>query len=269
MERFSMNVIQPDQQETRVESCAQHGKFESKAVYGPMGKIVMWTKCSQCKQIDKENQVQKELDEARQAKTDRLHAKLKRAGIPARFLDKSFSDYKITNEKQARQVAKCQKYAERFELVLKNGISLLMIGNSGTGKNHLAMAIANSIIKRGYTTHYDDVYMMLSDIKHAQKSSEEKETDAIRALSVPDLLIIDEVGDQVGSESDKRLLNKIVNQRYADNKPIILISNKDEEEVKKVLGTRIINRLRENSGRIILFDWKGHRGNIKCDEIWQ
>lgn len=253
----------------RMENCSDHGQYESQPFVNPFtDKIMHWSKCPQCAKIEEEEKRRREAEERKQEKLDRLHSKLKRAGIPARFLDKTFADYQTSNDRQARVMAKCQKYAERFELVLEKGVCMALIGNSGTGKNHLAMSIANQIIRAGYTAHYDDVYMLLSDIKHAQKNSEERETAAIKALSEPDLLIIDEVGDQVGSDADKRLLNKIFNQRYADKRPTIILSNLTVDELKTVLGTRIINRLSENSGRILVFDWESHRGKIKCDDIW-
>ena len=42
----------------------------------------------------------------------------------------------------------------------------------------------------------------------------------------PDLLILDEVGVQFGSETEKMILFEIINGRYEQLKPTIVISNR-------------------------------------------
>jgi len=250
-------------------TCEEHGEFESNAILHPIdpNKIMMWTGCPQCSEIRQKKEEERKRAEDEQLKLDRINNRLKGAGIPPRFLNKRFNDYIVTTDKQAKVKSHCERYADRFDIALKNGVCLAMIGNSGSGKNHLAMSIANEVVRKKYTAHYVDAYMMLSDVKHAQQSSDERETQAIKNLSLPDLLIIDEVGDQVGSDADKRLLNKIINNRYNDNKPIIILSNLNGNELKQFLGTRITTRFSENSGKILLFDWPNYRGNIKSN-LW-
>lgn len=74
-----------------------------------------------------------------------------------------------------------------------------------------------------------------------------------------DLLIIDEVGVQFGSESEKIILFEIINERYEQMKPTILISNLSEDELSRYVGERIIDRMREGKGAVINFDWESYR----------
>ncbi len=76
----------------------------------------------------------------------------------------------------------------------------------------------------------------------------------------PDLLILDEVGVQFGSDTEKLILFDVLNERYERRRPTILMTNLTLEEVADFLGDRIIDRLREDGGEFIPFDWESHRG---------
>jgi DNA replication protein DnaC len=73
------------------------------------------------------------------------------------------------------------------------------------------------------------------------------------------LLIIDEVGVQYGTEGEQVIMFDIINRRYRDAMPTILITNLGKEGFKKYLGERSFDRLREN-GIWVPFDWESHRG---------
>ena len=93
------------------------------------------------------------------------------------------------------------------------------------------------------------------------KNSEESETQAIDAFIWPDLLVLDEIGVQFGSETEKQLLFDILNERYEKRKPTILISNLPLKEVVAFIGERVFDRMKEDSGQSLVFNWSSHRGN--------
>ena len=74
----------------------------------------------------------------------------------------------------------------------------------------------------------------------------------------PDLLILDEVGVQFGSETEKMILFEIINGRYEQLKPTIVISNL-ADALTDYLGERVVDRLREGGGRMLIFDWPSYR----------
>jgi len=90
--------------------------------------------------------------------------------------------------------------------------------------------------------------------------SGENESQAVRAFTLPDLLILDEVGIQAGTEFEKNILFDLLNARYERRKPTILISNLEIDEVREFLGERVFDRLREDGGEVIPFTWESHRG---------
>lgn len=75
----------------------------------------------------------------------------------------------------------------------------------------------------------------------------------------PDLLILDEVGVQFGSDTEKLMLFDILNERYERRHPTILMSNLPRDEVSAYLGERVFDRLREDGGEFISFTWESHR----------
>ncbi|MCV4933178.1 ATP-binding protein, partial [Escherichia coli] len=78
------------------------------------------------------------------------------------------------------------------------GTGLVMTGNCGTGKNHLAVAMAKSII-RGHLAKVEitDVMRLTRAVKSTWRhNAEMTEEDVIERFASLDLLIIDEVGVQ-------------------------------------------------------------------------
>jgi DNA replication protein DnaC len=74
------------------------------------------------------------------------------------------------------------------------------------------------------------------------------------------LLIIDEIGVQFGSPFETNLMFDILNERYEKLRPTLLLSNLTAPEIKAFLGERIYDRLREDGGQFVPFDWQSHRG---------
>ena len=80
-----------------------------------------------------------------------------------------------------------------------------------------------------------------------------------------DLLVLDEVGVQFDSDSEKLIMFDVINGRYNDLKSTIVISNYPitakgkSPSVASVLGERNMDRLRENGGKLVTFDWESHR----------
>jgi DNA replication protein DnaC len=94
------------------------------------------------------------------------------------------------------------------------------------------------------------------------KEAEKTETEAIAMLTAPDLLILDEVGVQFGSETEKLILFDVLNERYEKRLPTLLLSNLDLGGVRTYLGERVFDRLREDGGEVVIFDWQSHRGRV-------
>jgi DNA replication protein DnaC len=93
-----------------------------------------------------------------------------------------------------------------------------------------------------------------------QRDSDRSEAKVIQEYTNYDLLILDEVGVQFGSDGELTQLTDLIDRRYRDLKPTLVISNCDAEGLERFLGQRAVDRFSENGGRIVVFDWKSWRG---------
>lgn len=181
-----------------------------------------------------------------------------RSLIPKRFVDKRFDNYQALSDAQDKALRICVAYAERFSERFEQGSSLVMCGRPGTGKTHLACAVANHLIHEcGLSPVFMTVIEAIRKVKNTYGTSV-SEQSVLDAFCNPALLILDEVGVQFGTDTEKNILFEIINNRYKDLKPTILISNLSVKELTNYVGERVIDRMRDN-GAVIGFDWDSYR----------
>jgi len=242
------------------QDCEVHGQYISKNYFGQI-----WGKCPDCSKQEAEARIEREKAEGEAQKKERAiklwAAKIGHAQIPERFRDRTLNSYIAKNPGQETALAFAQDYANNFEEICKTGRSVIFVGKPGTGKTHLAIGIALQIMVR-HTVLFTTVQRAIRRVKDTwTKGSEESETDAINAIAFPDLLIMDEVGVQFGSEFERQIMFDVLNERYEKRKPSILLSNIPPSELGTYLGDRVTDRLREDGGKMIAFDWESYRRN--------
>lgn len=206
-----------------------------------------------CLKCNEERELLRKLEE-KESKENEVRERIRKSNIPKRFMEKTFENYIIEKEKQRHAI----NIIKRF---LKNSRSpgLILIGKKGTGKNHLACAAAKEYCKQG-SVHFTEIIKLIRNIKNSwNKESDINEIEIMRKVRNYGLLVIDEIGVQFGSETEKILITEIINDRYNDLKPTILIGNLTINELEKTIGERGIDRFREG-GRVVVFDWKSYRG---------
>jgi DNA replication protein DnaC len=240
--------------------CERHGAFAIQAVE-MLGVKLRRSMCPTCIAEDHAAEAARKLQEQAEAAKRRWEAKIGQAGIPERFRDRSLDAYVATADGQKRALAFARSYADGFCEPANAGKSALFLGLPGTGKTHLAIGVALQIMAEGKTAMFATVMRAIRTIKDTwRKGADTSEAEAIKALVFPDLLILDEIGIQFGSDAEKLLLFDVLNERYERRRPTILLSNLTAKEVSGYLGERIMDRLREDGGEVIVFDWESHRG---------
>jgi DNA replication protein DnaC len=91
------------------------------------------------------------------------------------------------------------------------------------------------------------------------KDAEISEDEFIKRMLNLDLLVIDEIGLQKNTDSEKLVLNQIIDQRVSRLKSTGILTNLGGEDLTKFLGVRIISRLKMNNGQWIVFNWEDYR----------
>lgn len=178
-------------------------------------------------------------------------------GVGKRFADATFENYISMGDEQD-EVFKYLKDEYAYPA------SLLLLGGVGTGKTHLACSLLKRIyFELGGVVRYITAYDMLLCVKETwggDEDRDETERDVINYFGREvDFLVIDEIGKTFGSDTEKILFFEILDRRYRACKPTVLCSNCGYGDLKDVLGVSVLDRLREDGGKVLLLNWESHR----------
>lgn len=203
----------------------------------------------------------------------RRRSGLAACGIPPRFLGADFAGYVVGNAAgdEAGGAAKargkvldvCRAYAARFREHAALGRSLIFTGAPGTGKTMLACIIAKAVIEGGGTAKYAAAYRLASEVKDTYGRPGVGEREVFARYVAPDLLVLDEIGMQYGTDAERLALWEVLNGRYEAVRPSVLISNLTPPEMAAYVGDRVLDRMRENGGAVLAFTWESFRGREK------
>jgi len=175
-------------------------------------------------------------------------------------------DFSAENEKQKSILKDCIDFVRG-----EYSVGLIMLGKNGTGKSMLSSMILKELIIRephislGYGLSsqrrlYTEAIKVIRAIKDTwRNASTISEQDAINRFISPEVLVIDEIGVQYGSDTEAQFLTEIINDRYNQQKRTILCGNLTLPELSNTIGERAIDRFREG-GKVLVFDWDGYRG---------
>lgn len=185
------------------------------------------TKCPLCNgygmiQVKKEDgsTVFKECECSKKEKLDRMW---QNSGINTENLDKTFTNFECWNQKSKELKEKAANYYLEFDKIRKDRRnSILLCGNPGSGKTHIALAIANNMLKK---KKLRVVYMSYRDIITKIKQNmidEEYYRKTLSKYQLAEVLLIDDLFKGKINETDINIMFEIVNYRYLNNLPMLI-----------------------------------------------
>ena len=191
---------------------------------------------------------------------ERTERELKRSMIPPRFQNKNLESYETPNTWQVKAKTTIQNYIDNLDENLEKGRNIILIGGVGTGKTHLSIGLLKAVIENGGIGMFitaSDLFMNIRDTW--TRSSEITTLDRVQQFVDLDLLVIDEIGVQRGTDNEREILFSIINSRYNNLKPTVLLSNLSLKEVRAYIGERTFDRLKEDGGQIVVLNGESYR----------
>ena len=180
---------------------------------------------------------------------------LEGSGISEAFLKKTFDNFRPTHRETANAKQMAMDYVRNFNDIRdteKNSIAFL--GQVGSGKTHLSVAIANELMKLGIGVRYMQYREDITRLKQVvnDEINYAREINKYKSASV---LLIDDLyksatyrtrsGYEVLNDADERAMFEIINYRYFKNAPMIISSELSIERLLSLdegLNSRIIDR---------------------------
>jgi len=139
---------------------------------------------------------------------------------------------------------------------IENAFNLVLIGDTGLGKSHIAAAICYEAVLRGYPTAFITAFDLVSRIHKAHNPA--SKIDFYAKLRV---LCIDEIGYIYHKKEDTDILFQIISKRN-EILPTIVTTNLAPKEWGSIFSataaSAILDRLSFN-GRFITFEGRSYR----------
>jgi DNA replication protein DnaC len=164
------------------------------------------------------------LDRERRATERRIH----QARFPVvKSLDSfQFLALPALNKTLVLELARCEFLARRE--------NVLLLGNSGTGKTHVALALGLAACQRGHRVRFTTAAALVHELMEARV--EKRLLRFQKQMASYELLIVDELGFVPLSKTGAELLFEVFSQRY-ERTSTLVTSNLPFQEWTEVLGS--------------------------------
>lgn len=150
------------------------------------------------------------------------------AGIPSKFLNCTFDNYRIETKEQNQNVATLKAF--------RGDCNVLMMGSVGNGKTHLAAAVSDKLLRMRVSCVYMKFYQIM-------KIAVTNPTLYNKLLTCG-FLIVDEYGMSATDNKNSGMF-EIIDQRYDNEKYTMIVSNATPKELKSVMSDAALSRLKE------------------------
>jgi DNA replication protein DnaC len=198
--------------------------------------------------------VQDELDRRRSRLMDRRY---KRSGLDEKA---SLADLDWRFNPKLPRAACFELHTLKF---ITEGANALIVGKPGTGKSHVAKALAYQATVQGYDVRYLEADTEFA--RYALASSPDRATLLMEWVK-PDLLIVDDLflARRITAEAAE-VLQAIVHQRYKMRRALVVTSNRVVQDWGKYLGdatmaSTILDRLMH---RCVMLEFEGKSYRLK------
>lgn len=157
----------------------------------------------------------------------------------AKYPDEPVEGLGLTaREQMARVLQYCKDYAAHFTLA---NPSLYLYGYAGLGKTHLALAIARTVLEKGFNVVYVSAQ---NAFEAAERERFGAEGHTLDTMAQADLLILDDLGTEYITPYVSSCLYSLVNTRVCRRLPTIYTTNiVDDADLQRRYTEKVVSRL--------------------------
>jgi DNA replication protein DnaC len=242
---------------TQTRHCDVHGPYTSMQ-RRVLGGGLVWSGCEKCLAIRDQQiadeQKRTDLEARKKNQLEQKHRHLSNLGISPRFYDVSLDSYipRNSNQSQVKQVfERLTVLREQSEQDRNLDRCFILFGDVDVGKTHLLTSLVKEMEGPTLKTRYTTALRMIKDLRSVfGNNSQKSEQSMLDKYVKPDLLAIDEVGLQFGTEAERIIFYEVINYRYESMKMTVLGTNLGRESLTELLGARVMRRLLGNGAFI-------------------
>lgn len=166
-----------------------------------------------------------------------------RAAIPPNYANASLDNFSLPQDNAiarrglAEILLVVRSYAREFPHGDKPG--LLFIGDPGTGKTHLAVAVLRALIARGFEGLFYDYQNLLERIRSSyDAASQISDKEAYRNALDAEILLLDDLGAQRITDWTEDTVTSIITYRCNNRKPTLATTNLTDPDAGGVVVER-------------------------------
>src|SRR5271170_4966223 len=166
---------------------------------------------------------------------DRAERVIERAHIPKRYEHCDFESYSTdvgATPPQTDSLKKAKLLSQGFVRDYPGAAEkgLLLMGPSGVGKTHLAVAALKDLIRRGHAGLFCDYRELLKEIQASYNpASESTEMGILEPVRTAEVLVMDDLGASKPSDWVLDIIGLVLNARYNERRVTILTTNYFDE----------------------------------------
>lgn len=150
---------------------------------------------------------------------------LSEADLPPLYLNASFDNFSTLQNTELKLVfLAVRAYAREFPNPAKPG--LLLMGDPGSGKTHLAVAAFRAILAKGFEGLFFDYQNLLDRIRSSyDQTSQTSDKEAYRVAMEKEVLLLDDLGAHRVTDWVEDTVTSIITARCNFRKPLIATTN--------------------------------------------